>query len=290
MRIGVTLKNIALNTAFMSKLINRFRGDFYTKKFGSFNEALYNAGSYDNPDIINIVSYKTKIFKDSIKNNPSNLLKDYQIIQNLFVLSFLSQKKPLKILEIGGACGATFFLINHHIPEFIKTWTIIETNGMVFEAKENFQNDVLQFISVTDFVKDPHPFTGDVLIAQGVLQYLEDPLSFFDTIQQLNFPFIYISRTSFSEDICSPVITQQITRLADHGPGAIPPEGFVDKKVSQPRTIIPFELFKDKILRSYQIVFLFDECNNETVYFPCQKIEVKQMGMLLRRTQNEDSP
>jgi putative methyltransferase (TIGR04325 family) len=201
----------------------------------------------------------------------------------MFVLSFINLKKPFKIIELGGACGATYFSIKKNLADHIGMWTIVETPQMVLEAKEKFADNILNFISIDEYETKIEFLKADIFFAQGVLQYLKDPLQFFETLQKQNFQYIYISRTVVGEKIDNPIITKQITYLSAHGPGEMP-EGFRDRESSQPLTIIPFDRLKAKIQDNYHIQFLFSEGENQIMQIDNQKIETKMIGILLKQT------
>ncbi len=257
-------------------------------EYTSFNEALEDSDTYEDRDVINVVAHKTQILMESIDHGRYDKINDYRLVQNLFVFSYIFQRTPMKVIELGGACGASFFLLNHFVPHYFKTWTIVETSSMVKKAKEKFENSTLSFVSIANFETDPSLKNGDILIAQGVLQYLDNPLQFFENIQHQDFKYIYISRTVVGMNIKNPVITKQVVNISEHGPGSMPKE-MVDRKTSQPLTIVPSHLLTSKILDKYNIQFLFEEEGETIVHIGNSKIKTKMIGLLLNRKTGGES-
>lgn len=252
------------------------------RKYASFNEALEDSDTYEDQDVINVVARKTQILKESIEHGLCDEINDHRLIQNLFILSYIFHRNPMKVIELGGACGASYFLLHNFVPHYFKTWTIIETPHMVKKAKEIFEESTLNFVSIGNFEIDSTLKKGDLLIAQGVLQYLDNPLQFFENIQLQDFKYIYISRTVVGINIKSPVITKQVVNISAHGPGSMPKE-MVDRSTSQPLTIVPLHLLTSKILDAYHIQFLFDEEGENIVHIENKKIKTKMIGLLLNR-------
>ena len=266
--------------------LNFFHRGHY-RKYASFNEALEDSDTYEDQDVINVVARKTQIFKESIEHGLCDEINDHRLIQNLFILSYIFKRNPIKVIELGGACGAAYFSLNHFVPHYFKTWTIVETPGMVKKAKEIFENSTVNFVPIGNFEKDPTLKKGDILIAQGVLQYLDNPLQFFENIQRQDFKYIYISRTVVGINIKNPVITKQVVNISAHGPGSMPKE-IVDRRTSQPLTIVPLHRLKSNILDAYHIQFLFDEEGETIVHVENQKIKTKMIGLLLSRKTDGD--
>lgn len=261
----------------------------YHRKYSSFNEALKDSDTYEDQEVINVVAQKTQILKESIEHGLCDEITDHRLIQNLFILSYIFHKNTMKVIELGGACGASYFLLNHFVPHYFKTWTIVETPSMVKKAKEIFENSTLSFISISNFEIDTTLKKADILIAQGVLQYLDNPTQFFENIQHHDFKYIYLSRTLVGINVKSPVITKQVVNISAHGPGSMP-KGIVDRRTSQPLTIVPLSLLTSKILDAYHIQFLFDEEGENIVHIENQKIKTKMIGLLLnRKTDGESS-
>ena len=272
----------------ISRFINYFQNRLnpfqcvHNREYSSFNEAREDSNTYEDRDVINVVAQKTQILKDSIDHGQYDEITEHRMVQNLFVLSYIFQQTPMKVIELGGACGASFFSLNHFVPHYFKTWTIVETTSMVKKAREKFENSTLNFVSIDNFETDLSLKNGDILIAQGVLQYLDNPLQFFENIQRQDFKYIYISRTVVGMDIKNPVITKQVVNISAHGPGSMP-KGIVDKKTSQPLTIVPLHLLTSKILDTYHIQFLFEEEGETIIHIGNQKIKTRMIGLLLNQ-------
>ena len=149
------------------------------KIYNNFYEALEDSDTYEDPGVIRVVSLKTKAYRDSFLSGSGRTVKNPQTVQNLFVLSHIIPDRPLNILEIGGACGASYFEINKLLPGRIKKWNVLETPSMVDAGRKLFQEDGLAFYD--DLGKAISQLDKlDLLIAQGVLQYMKEPLRTLD--------------------------------------------------------------------------------------------------------------
>jgi len=254
--------------------------------FDNFDSALADSDTYEDPGVIQVVTDKTKSYKISLSQKNERYVGSRQIAQNLFVLSHIYPNKELNILEIGGACGAAYLDVRHFLPSRVRCWHILETPAMAASGKKFFQDEALKFFENLEHAVSGIRGGRDLLIAQGVLQYLRDPIKTFRDLLKLDFEYIYITRTIVGENLSHPIITQQVVDLSQHGPGPAP-AGFADRKTSQPLTILPFESFKPSISEDYNIKFIFDEGDMHLVRIASRKIKTKMMGFLLERNRDK---
>jgi putative methyltransferase (TIGR04325 family) len=251
-------------------------GKFVMSQFATFEEA-EKAGSYNNKRIAEIVSLKTRKYIHDIPV----VLKEKQDIQNLLVISdvlnhFKDQK--LTIVEIGGACGAFYFFVSKYFPGQIKQWEIIETKEMVEAARKNAYSDsFLNFSQNFDTVFQNFP--SAVCVAQGVLQYIQDPLAFLSKLLNADFEFIYISRLPVNLNLDTALITIQPSQLRDNGPGSI---DISDEIVNVASTILTQNAFYKVIEESkYKIRFRFEESDTYSVTFPNTEVHLQNIGVFL---------
>ena len=251
------------------------------KIYNNFYEALEDSDTYEDPGVIRVVSLKTKAYRDSFLSGSGRTVKNPQTVQNLFVLSHIIPDRPLNILEIGGACGASYFEINKLLPGRIKKWNVLETPSMVDAGRKLFQEDGLAFYD--DLGKAISQLDKlDLLIAQGVLQYMKEPLRTLDVWLELGFAYIYITRTIVGEDIKNPIITKQVMNLSEHGPGTVP-EGFDDRETSQPLIIIPLESIGAYISTGHEVLYSFIESETGSMRIGRNTIANRMAGFLLRK-------
>ena len=249
--------------------------------YENFEQALANTGGYEDRDIIQVVCRKTEALRRELSEN-SDLatIGDRQTVQNMFVLSHVWAGEPLNVLDIGGACGATYFVLNHLLPGKIGSWSVLETPGMAAEGRRVFQDIRLTFIEDIDR-EVTRRCDFDLLLASGVLQYLPNPSGALDAWLEMGTPFIYLTRTAVGIDIDKPIITKQVTDLASHGPGPLP-EGLLNLKISHPLTIIPYETIISSLSRRYKTEFVFKEEEDKSMWVGSRLIKISTMGFLLR--------
>jgi hypothetical protein len=119
----------------------------------------------------------------------------------------------------------------------------------------------------------------DLAIAQGVLQYADNPLQMLRALFELQFSFVYITRTAVA-DVDSPVFIKQDTELAAHGPGQLPnaPKG----RSTQPMTLVSRKSLLSVVPANYEIVFEFDEAGERLLAIEDARVTVRDIGFLAR--------
>ena len=98
------------------------------REYESFDAALRDSDSYEDPRLVEVVKEKTKRYRESLAQKPP--ITTRQLVQNLFVLSYVEPQRELSVLEIGGACGASYFETELMLPGRIRHWSIVETPAM----------------------------------------------------------------------------------------------------------------------------------------------------------------
>jgi putative methyltransferase (TIGR04325 family) len=253
------------------------------KEYDSFGSALKDSDTYEDPAIIEVVSSKTRGYRDFLASDTGQHASiNRQTAQNMFVISYVHSDRPVDVLELGGACGASYYELNHFLPERIGQWFIVETPAMAVAGKEIFQDDKIKFFdtfsAAVSGLKNP-----DLIIAQGVLQYTSNPIQMLDDLLDLGFKYMYITRTTVSDRTERPIITKQVTNLSDHGPGMPFPEGLTDRQTSQPLTIIPFESISSRISVDYDVVFSFKEGGSRKVLIGSRTVATREVGFLIEK-------
>ena len=273
----------------LRKAINIFRLK-PTKEYASFQEALQDTDTYEDSDLCKVVCEKTKYFIKSLAENKPYKFSDRQGIQDLFIILYVFQnlKRPIQVLEFGGACGATFYKAVYFNPEAINSWSILETPKMVEKGKNNFSHEKLRFFDSYDDFIEQDILSKDLIFASGVLQYMDDPLKSLENFLFSRYEYVYLTRTAVCPTkLDAPVITSQVNNLFAHGPGNLPPTSQLnDRIVTQPITIISESDLKSIISKSnYKPILYFDEENTFNLGTNRRKLPVKQIGMLLQLIQ-----
>lgn len=261
----------------LRKLFSRYRlSHFYT----DYAEALADTHTYEDPDLIDLVSAKTLAYRDFLASDPIHVVRSWHTLQTLFVLARTGSEGSLRVLEVGGACGALYFEITHFLAGNIQTWHVVETPGMVQAARKLFQDDRLRFFdSLQEAVAGYQP---DLIIASFVLPYLPEPIEFFGSLFDVGARYVYICRTPVGVDTRVPVIAKQTCDLSSHGPGKAPKK-FQDRKTSQPITIIPEQTLLDAIPQHYKLLVFFEETETERIFIGLRTIRRRFVAFLIER-------
>ena len=257
--------------------IRRLRGVDKLVSYPSFEAALADSNSYEDPPLIGVVREKTKRYKAALATS-SRSIESRQTAQNLFVLSHVVPERAINVLEVGGACGASYFEMKHLLPNRIAHWSITETPAMANTGNELNDDPALSFHS--DLVSAAKQLQSrDVAIAQGVIQYSSTPIAMLKALYELEFSYVYITRTAVA-DVDSPVYIKQDTELAAHGPGHLPnaPEG----RSTQPMTLVSYDALLSATPANYEMVFKFLESEDRVMAVGDRRLTARDAGFLAR--------
>jgi putative methyltransferase (TIGR04325 family) len=223
------------------------------KIFSSYEEAERSCSTYSDPDIADVVVKKTR----SLKGEYTQIFND-QITRNFFVAYFVlhARSKTLKVIDLGGAAGISYFQLTERLSANIKQWNVIETEVMC-KAAGSLSNEILHFFSSCQQMDAVSPVKShDMLWAQGSLNFLPDPLATLKYFMTEQIPFIYISRTFFSEG--DSFIFKYEAPLEYHGPGQI--QHVKQKLTSYPLTVLSLSALKSMTTNyGYKFSITFDE-------------------------------
>ena len=254
------------------------------RSYATFADALRDSDTYEDSQLIEVVKEKTKRYRDTLASSTARAVTTRQAVQNMFVLSYVEPQRKINVLEIGGACGASYFETKHLLPNRIAHWSIAETPvmaaagaGLNSDASVN-SDPGLSFHS--DLAAAAAQLASrDLAVAQGVLQYAGDPLQMLRALFELQFSFVYVTRTAVA-DVHSPVFIKQDTELAAHGPGHLPnaPKG----RSTQPMTLVSRKSLLSVVPANYEIVFEFDEAGERILSIEDDRVTVRDVGFLAR--------
>jgi putative methyltransferase (TIGR04325 family) len=106
----------------------------------------------------------------------------------------IENENSLSVLDFGGALGSHYFQNKEFLrPIKIKKWTVVEQGHYVKIGKEKIADGIL------DFANSIGDVTGaNVLIASGVIQYLDSPYEWLKKLIDKSVPYIIFDRTAFS--------------------------------------------------------------------------------------------
>lgn len=247
------------------------------RAYASYDEALKDSDSYEDPALVEIVKEKTKRYKDALVS-ADRVVESRQLVQNLLVLSYVDPLRPLDVLELGGACGASYFELKQLVPNRIGHWSVVETAAMASAGRDLNNDPSLSFHADLDSAANALG-SRQLAVAQGVLQYTPDPLGVLETLFGLGFAYVYVTRTAVA-DVEAPVFTKQETDLASHGPGRLP--NAAAGKSSQPLTLIGAESLFKVVPANYELVFKFVESDDRVLSVGERRVTVRDAGFLAR--------
>lgn len=172
----------------------------------------------------------------------------------------------LSIIDFGGSLGSMYFQQRHFLDCLKKIrWNVIEQKHYVEYGQKYFSSLELHFYNnLDDCIKRT---TSRVLLASGVIQYIEDPYSLITQFINCNFDYIIFDRTCFIEAEDHKILIQEVTPII--------------YKVSYPLRVFNYikflSIFKDK----YQLISDFDSYCDAERYFKSYRIYWK--GLFLKK-------
>jgi putative methyltransferase (TIGR04325 family) len=181
-------------------VLKKITGLFYGWKgnYPSWSAATEKASGYDSEIILNRV--KSALLK--VKSGEAVYERDSVIFDKVHysfpLLSALSQialknNRKLNVLDFGGSLGSSYYQNKAFFADLEQfNWCIVEQKHFVEEGKKTFADKNLHFFYDIDSCTQQH--TIDVLLLSSVLQYLEKPYEFIDSILAKNIPYIIIDR------------------------------------------------------------------------------------------------
>ncbi len=244
----------------------------------SFELAQASASGFNDDRVPRIVASKTQ----AMRNRLGRVVESRQTAQNLAVLAYVAKdlSRQIDVVDFGGACGATFYQMDHLLPGLIRTWKVVEVKEMIQECDHASASERLEFFeSLEDAANIAKP---DLVLAHGVLPYTPQPTETLKVILKSFRPaFLYLSRTAAIEEPArAPIFGRQYTRLWDHGPGAIAPvNGVPNDDIIIPAALLPYADYVGALPDSYEIVFEFDEGNQWFL----DRIPIRDRGLLARK-------
>jgi putative methyltransferase (TIGR04325 family) len=251
---------------------NKNDGITWNGDYKSWQEANRHCKGYDADNIL--FQCKNALLK--VKNKEAVYERDGVVFDTIAyswaVLAMLQRiakdnNNELCVLDFGGSLGSTYYQNKDFLsPLNTIKWCIVEQPHFVACGKQHFQNDELQFYySIEDCLAENKP---NVLLLSSVLQYLEYPNEWINTLIALNLPYIIIDRTAFV-DYHRAILTVE----------TVPPSMY---QASYPSWFFNFEQFIEPFLKSYSIISIFDSfADNSMLINDNKKADWK--GILLKK-------
>lgn len=260
--------------SFLIKIENKF---FKKNIYSTYKDALNacpNRG-YEDVDVAKVIYSKTVKYKKDLVSDSGISLNITETI-DLAAGVMRNIGSHIRVLDFGGACGATYFTISKLLGKNYKLdWAVIETQMMCKYGK-NLENEELKFYSDVQEAKKSMPEI-DFINVSGSLQYVDQPYRFLDIILDNNSKFILFSRMCFSlgeKDI----ITVQKNMLNWHGKGELP-EGIKNKELKFPFTVIRKTEFDRLVQKNYEYLKI---ARDNSGVLPVNNEEIFGLSLLCR--------
>lgn len=160
----------------------------------------------------------------------------------------LASNGTLNVLDFGGSLGSSYYQCKNMLPEVTKiSWNVVEQPQFVECGSDYFQNDCLHFYtSIDDCVSEN---SINLVLLSGVIQYLETPYQFIQTLLEYEFPYILIDITAFFKEGRQERLTVQ----------KVDPSIYA---ASYPAWILSESKLANLISKKYRLLFDFDSLDS----------------------------
>ncbi|MDR2645826.1 MAG: methyltransferase, TIGR04325 family [Holosporaceae bacterium] len=240
-----------------------FSGDY-----SSWNDVKKLCGDYAQSNIFEATLASTLKVKngEAVFERDSFIFDKIQYSRGLLVSLLkiaIENENSLSVLDFGGALGSHYFQNKEFLkPIKIKKWTVVEQKYYVKVGKEKISDGILDFAYSIDDVMG-----ANVLIASGVIQYLDNPYEWLRKLIYKSVPYVIFDRTAFSVENRDRLTVQRVhPSIYD----ASYPAWFLDE-----------QKFLDIVQSKYLVVADFDDYIDVISEIPS-----KFKGYLLKRKQS----
>jgi len=253
----------------------------FRKIYSSYAAALKdcNRDGYENESIVDVVFQKTKTYIQQLGARKIGI-QELAILHPLLTqIALDANKKELKILDFGGACGLHYFEIRALVkPETKLVWCVVETTEMAKRGEQlmSFSHGELHFFSS---VEDAQTFAGrfDLVHTSGTLQAVPDPWFYLDKLLKLNAKCLILNRLGLiqgQEDI----FTVHHAKLSWNGKGSLP-GGFKDSRISYPFGFFSEEKLLAAVTDRYEIINQLEDASG---CYPVNEYKIVGYGLSCR--------
>jgi putative methyltransferase (TIGR04325 family) len=169
--------------------------------YSSFLEASEACGGYDSQNILE--ECKSAILKvkrgEVVYERDSVCFDKIQYSWGLLAglqRAAIENKGVLNVIDFGGSLGSSYFQNKEFLkPIQLKSWNVVEQEHFVACGNEYIKDETLSFWnSFQDLLCNTK---CNVLLASGVIQYMDDPFHWIEKIIELDLPFIIVDRMAF---------------------------------------------------------------------------------------------
>ncbi len=226
-------------------------------EFPSYEEALQSCGEgYDSDDIATVVARKTARSVPLIHKTVTN--SDPHAVSALSVLLAQQLKKTgdrtVNVLDIGGACGYSFFVCRSILRDVDMHWCVVETDSMVDKARHYIRGKNISFFASIEEALE-HLGGCDLVHMSGVLQFVRSPEHTLDRAVAIGAPIMLLGRIPLFKG--RRTFGVQTSRLASNGPGPMP-AGLEDREIRYPITYINYDEIMNRVNPFYDSISTLD--------------------------------
>jgi putative methyltransferase (TIGR04325 family) len=205
------------------------------------------------------------------------------MFQNLYVFELARNAGIAQVYETGGAAGNWYHVINSFTGNAFPRWTIREQEPLVKRIAVN----KMPLPAGLAFVSEREPVSAaeaaaTLYMAQGVLQYLPDPLDELRWAFSQGFRLVYITRTPVLTNQNSAFSAIQRHFLADHAPGFVA-DSRQKEIVEIPLTLVSEEAVFAACPPAYRVVFSAVESESAFVKTTHPPVSFHETGILFEK-------
>jgi putative methyltransferase (TIGR04325 family) len=221
----------------------------WTGNYHTWKEASEQCTGYDS----NTIFEKVKFALLKVKNHEAIYERDsvlfekieysFPLLSGLMWIAAQNDGK-LNIIDFGGSLGSTYFQNRLFLRDLNEVkWNIVEQPKFVEIGNREFETEQLRFFPTIESCLITQK--SKTLILSSVLQYLEAPYQFLETVISFNFEYIVFDKTSFIENSNDIVTVQNV------------PE--VIYEASYPVWFLNYNHFMEYLCSYYDLITDFDD-------------------------------
>lgn len=161
------------------------RGVVYSSFSGSWEDALAVCEGYGDANLLSHIHQQNlRVITGEAKGERDGMLFEHQPVAWPVAagMLWLSQTRnaPMKVLDFGGSFGSSYRQIQPFFGDFPLDWVVVEQEGLVKLAREDFETESLKFgASLASAHDETRPET---VLLSASLQYVEKPYELLDSI------------------------------------------------------------------------------------------------------------
>lgn len=208
--------------------------------------SLPSASQYNHDVITDIVLAKTQRYQKELQLRMPPTLEGSQLFL-IAALGVLPQKR-LKVLDLGGAFGAHYFLAKRYFPQTDFEWTVLEVPKVV-QKGQVLENEELRFLDLKGELSQKIG-DFDLVFTSATLQHMPDPELALNFLLMQNAPNLLLLRLGLNAQ-STHLWVHDRARYQDCGPGpAI--TSLPDGVVSLPFCLLSASRFESS-LKDYEL-------------------------------------